>query len=72
MAGAVTAAVHPSAILRAPDSDQRHTDYEAFVNDLKSVRRKLSKIAYVLVAHALSAPVGTLANANYLMWHTIH
>jgi hypothetical protein len=45
MAGAVTAAVHPSAILRAPDSDQRRTDYEAFVNDLKSVRRKLSKIA---------------------------
>jgi len=41
MAKQVTATVHPSAILRAPDSDQRKLDYEAFVQDLTEVRRKL-------------------------------
>jgi len=42
MARAVTATVHPSSILRAPDSEQREHDYEAFVRDLKAVRRKLT------------------------------
>jgi uracil-DNA glycosylase family protein len=41
MAGAVCATVHPSAILRAPDPVKRRADYEAFVKDLVSVRRKL-------------------------------
>jgi DNA polymerase len=45
MARSVTATVHPSAILRAPDADQRRADYEAFVKDLKSVRQKLEKVA---------------------------
>ncbi len=34
----VTATVHPSAILRAPDEEQRHIAYRAFVDDLKRVR----------------------------------
>lgn len=40
----VTATVHPSAILRAPDKEQRHIAYRAFVADLELVRRAL-KIA---------------------------
>ena len=45
MAKSVTATVHPSAILRAPDADRRRADYEAFVKDLKGVRRRLEKVA---------------------------
>jgi DNA polymerase len=43
LAGTVTATVHPSAILRAPDPDRRRADYESFVTDLKGVRQKLVK-----------------------------
>lgn len=43
MAKSVTATVHPSAILRAPDADRRKADYEAFVKDLRAVRRKLAR-----------------------------
>jgi uracil-DNA glycosylase family protein len=39
----VTATVHPSAILRAPDSTQREIEYEHFVSDLKIVRREILK-----------------------------
>jgi uracil-DNA glycosylase family protein len=35
----VTSTVHPSAILRAPDDEQRHQEYEKFVDDLKKVQR---------------------------------
>jgi uracil-DNA glycosylase len=35
----VTSTVHPSAILRAPDEQQRHIEYEKFVADLKKVQR---------------------------------
>jgi uracil-DNA glycosylase len=35
----VTSTVHPSAILRAPDEEQRHTEYQKLVEDLKEVRR---------------------------------
>ncbi len=34
-----TSTVHPSAILRAPDEEQRHMEYETFVDDLKKVQR---------------------------------
>jgi uracil-DNA glycosylase len=34
----VTATVHPSAILRAPNEEQRHLAYRAFVADLRRVR----------------------------------
>lgn len=37
----VTATVHPSAILRAPDEEQRHSEYRKFVVDLKHVARAL-------------------------------
>lgn len=37
----VTATVHPSSILRAPDSEQRQAQYQAFVADLKRVREAL-------------------------------
>jgi len=43
-AGAVTVTVHPSAVLRAVDSDQREADFEAFVKDLKAVRLKLDSM----------------------------
>jgi uracil-DNA glycosylase len=46
IAKSVTATVHPSAILRAPTPEQRHAAYEAFVEDLKAVRRKLESAAH--------------------------
>jgi DNA polymerase len=33
----VTATVHPSAILRAPDAERRNAEYDAFVKDLARV-----------------------------------
>jgi len=41
-AEAVMATVHPSAVLRSRDRDQRHQDYQAFVKDLIAVRDRLS------------------------------
>ena len=38
----VTATIHPSAVLRAPDAEQRHQKYRDFVDDLKGVRNALS------------------------------
>lgn len=35
----VTSTVHPSAVLRAPDEEQRHAEYARFVADLKKVAR---------------------------------
>ena len=40
-AGRVTATVHPSAVLRAPDAARRQQAYAAFVRDLKAVKRML-------------------------------
>jgi len=37
----VTATVHPSSILRAPDQERRHIQYREFVADLKQVREVL-------------------------------
>jgi uracil-DNA glycosylase family protein len=45
MAKLVTATVHPSAILRAPDAERRHAGYQAFVADLKGVRERLGAFA---------------------------
>lgn len=39
-----TATFHPSAILRAPDEDERHRQYQDLVADLKLVKKKLSRI----------------------------
>jgi uracil-DNA glycosylase family protein len=41
MDAAVTATVHPSSILRAPDDDARHTEMARFVEDLKRVAQRL-------------------------------
>ena len=35
----VTATVHPSSILRAPDDESRHREMRAFVHDLKKIAR---------------------------------
>jgi uracil-DNA glycosylase len=35
----VTSTIHPSAVLRAPDEDQRHKEYASLVDDLKKVQR---------------------------------
>ena len=37
----VLATVHPSAILRAPDDENRHAEMERFIDDLKRVARVL-------------------------------
>jgi uracil-DNA glycosylase len=42
LAPLVTATVHPSSILRAPDEETRHEEMRRFVADLKKVARKLS------------------------------
>jgi len=44
MARSVTATVHPSAILRAPDGEARKLAYDAFVADLKAVRKVLHSL----------------------------
>ena len=41
LAPLVTATVHPSSILRAPDDDSRHEEMQKFVDDLKVVARRL-------------------------------
>jgi len=43
-AKAVTATVHPSSILRAPDPASREESYRAFVQDLRSVQQKLKSL----------------------------
>jgi DNA polymerase len=41
LAPLVTASVHPSSILRAPDEDTRHDEMRRFVADLKKVAQRL-------------------------------
>jgi DNA polymerase len=41
LAPLVVATVHPSAILRAPDEESRHAEYERFVEDLRVVVRSV-------------------------------
>jgi uracil-DNA glycosylase len=41
LAPLVTATVHPSSILRAPDSQTRHAESERFVLDLKRIAQRL-------------------------------
>jgi uracil-DNA glycosylase len=41
LAGKVVATIHPSAVLRAPDSEGRRAAYESLVADLKVVARAL-------------------------------
>jgi uracil-DNA glycosylase len=36
------ATVHPSALLRMPEPDKRHREYEAFVADLRQLRTKVA------------------------------
>jgi len=43
LAPLVTATVHPSSILRAPDEDARHAEMVRFVEDLEKVARKLQR-----------------------------
>jgi uracil-DNA glycosylase len=43
LAPLVTATVHPSAILRAPDDQARREEHEKFVNDLRNVAKELSR-----------------------------
>jgi uracil-DNA glycosylase family protein len=43
----VTATVHPSSILRAPDSRARREAYAAFVADLKGIARRLASVPRV-------------------------
>jgi uracil-DNA glycosylase family protein len=38
-----TSTVHPSAILRAPDHDQREAEYHRFLEDLKSVKAMMAR-----------------------------
>ena len=43
LAGFVTATIHPSAILRAPDDEGRHAERVAFTNDLRMVAEHLDR-----------------------------
>jgi uracil-DNA glycosylase family protein len=42
LAPLVTATVHPSSILRAPDEETRHEEMRRFVADLKKIARRLA------------------------------
>ncbi|HMD47902.1 MAG TPA: UdgX family uracil-DNA binding protein [Bryobacteraceae bacterium] len=46
----VTATVHPSAILRAPDDEQRRGQYRDFVADLRRIRQHLARLDRPLTA----------------------
>jgi uracil-DNA glycosylase family protein len=39
----VTSTIHPSAVLRAPDEEQRHDEYRKLVEDLRKVKEALEK-----------------------------
>ncbi len=39
----VTATVHPSSILRAPDDQTRHQEYAHFVRDLKKIAARINR-----------------------------
>jgi uracil-DNA glycosylase len=39
----VIATIHPSAILRAPEEDQRHAEFAQFLADLNLVRKRLER-----------------------------
>jgi DNA polymerase len=41
LAGVVFVTVHPSAVLRHPDSAEREREYRRFVDDLRTIRGKL-------------------------------
>ncbi|MBV8845886.1 MAG: UdgX family uracil-DNA binding protein [Bryobacterales bacterium] len=41
----VSATIHPSAVLRAPDSEERHREFQHFVEDLRGVRDVLKTLA---------------------------
>jgi len=41
LAPVITATVHPSSILRAPDEESRHDEMARFIDDLKKVREAL-------------------------------
>jgi DNA polymerase len=43
LAPRVTATVHPSSILRAPDDDARHAEMKRFVEDLRRVAAELTR-----------------------------
>jgi uracil-DNA glycosylase len=45
LAPTVMATVHPSSILRAPDEQARRLQWQAFVEDLKKIKRQLQKSA---------------------------
>lgn len=44
LAPRVTATVHPSSILRAPDDDARHAEMKRFVEDLRRVAAELRRV----------------------------
>jgi uracil-DNA glycosylase len=41
----ITATVHPSSILRARDDESRHREMAAFVDDLRTVAKKLTEVS---------------------------
>ena len=45
LAPLATATVHPSSILRAPDDESRREEMRAFVEDLKTIAKRLAKAA---------------------------
>ena len=49
----VAATVHPSAVLRAPDDDQRHEEYRKLVDDLKGIEKALHSKEALRSANAL-------------------
>ena len=40
----VMATVHPSSLLRAPDPERRHEEYRLFVQDLKTIPKRITAV----------------------------
>lgn len=47
----IMATVHPSALLRAPDPERRHEEYELFVKDLEAIPKKIPAVRLLSPAH---------------------
>lgn len=45
VAGAMLATLHPSALLRFPDPEQRQQEYSRFVGDLRAVQAKIEQLS---------------------------
>jgi uracil-DNA glycosylase family protein len=64
LAPIVTATVHPSSILRAPDDEARRAEMRRFVQDLKKIAREITRARSGEQGAPARAPVGGAGGAK--------